>query len=894
MNCRCKLFSVTRSLCAVGLSSAVIPLPVVAQTTEGEKVQEEVIVTGTRIKRSSYDGGGQILNIDRVQIDAIGALTAADILRGSPLNSYGSFSERSGSSAQSNATIDLRGLGDERTLVMIDGRRMVGSPNLGASVINVNMIPMAAVERVDILADGASAVYGSDAVAGVVNMQMRKGFDGLEFNVRYGDRSEDDGTEYGASFIAGASNDRGNITVAIEMDQRDPIWDRDREYTAPWARDNNGNGVIDAYGDTDGYSIYGKSISLYDETTGFDQILAATSCQPGDGFLGVVDADIDWGYPSDLDQNTYCMYGYADVSANKAELRRLNTYIDTRYTINDFVELYSTAIISKVDSFGRFAPPAATWDHMPADYSDVPFDIDALLEDGSISENYDITGFYRWTNVGNRDNEVSDNQTDITFGLRGDFTDNISYDTYLQHSKYTSKEFGYYYLSYLGLNYVLSEGIDPFSSEGAFAMSATATQDNFSEMTKSYGHIQMDLGDPFGAGEIMALTGMEYTALDYQNRYDRASEGGFVGGSAGNSSEGSREIFSAFGEVVAPITNALELSAALRYDSYTDFGEQVSSTLSATWEINGQLTWRARMGEGFRAPGLDQLYGPDTFSAESASDQYTCSLNNIAPQDCSSSQFDTYFSTNAELDAETSTSLSTGIAAQLTDNIAIDIGYWDIEIEDVITQPLPQSLFYAEAGGVAFDPSSGTYIDRQGGRAVIYSGYVNQGDVNARGIDYQVSGLVDSDAGTFTASLFITQMLSYKAAAYFGGPSQEKNGFNLMPKYRAQAMLGWSLRGHTIDFVLDVVGSSSNQDFVEYDSSGKAYLATSSERLGSWRTMNLSYSYDTEQIGEIKLGGRNITNEEPILDRNGKFDVTHYDLYDNTGRVIYIEYKLKI
>ncbi len=869
--------------------------PVLAQNPEDAADQEagpieEVFITGTRIKRTEYQEGTQVVAIDREKIEALGSLIISDVLRSSPLNAYGSFSERSGSSAQSNATINLRGLGDERTLVMIDGRRMVGSPNMGASVTNVNMIPMSAVERVDILADGASAVYGSDAVAGVVNMQMRKDFEGLEFNIRHGERANDEGSEYGISLLGGVTGDRGNITFALEKNHRDPIFDRDRDYTASWTRDNNGNGVIDAYVDTDGYSIYGASIWLYDPDTEYDQILAATSCQEGNGFLGVVDADIDWGYPSDLNQNTYCMYDYAAVSANKAELDKTSVYVNGNYQLTDNMEFFSTALVSRVESFGRFAPPAATWDDMPADYSDVPFDIDELLDQGVIGENYSLTGFYRWTNIGNRDNYVTDTQFDFSAGLRGDFTSNISYEAYLQKSRYESKEFGYYYLSYPGLDYVLAEEIDPFSEEGAAAMSATTTQDNFSEMEKAYGHLQFGLGDWFGAGDVLALAGMEYIVLNYQNKYDRHSEAGLVGGSAGNSSEGERDIFAAFTEAVIPVTGNLEVNAALRYDSYDDFGTAVSPSLSAVWDVADAVKLTGRVGKGFRAPGLDQLYGPLTFSAESASDQLTCAQNNIPPDECGSSQYDTYFSTNPNLDAESSDSLSFGINWTALDNLIFDVTYWDITIEDVITQPLTQSVFYAEAAGFDFDPSTGTYVDRTGGRAVVYSSYVNQGELAAAGLDFEVSSWIDTGFGQFSTDLLITYTLDYKQAAYFGGPIQETAGFNLQPEIKGQWFIGWEMGSHAVDLVVDYVGPSSEQDFIAFNSSGGAYLDTSDKDLDSWTTVNLSYSFDADNWGRITLGGRNITNEDPVLDRTGKFDVTHYDLYDNTGRVLYVEY----
>lgn len=868
--------------------------PVYAQTEPAGEIIEETLVTGSRIKRSDYQNGGQVVQIERQQIDALGSLTIADVLRSSPLNSFGSFSERSGSSAQSNATINLRGLEDFRTLVMLDGRRMVGSPNLGASTININMVPMAAVESVEVLADGASAVYGSDAVAGVVNMHLREKFDGVEFKVRGGDRSRDDGTEFSASLLAGVEGDNSNLTFAIEKSTRDPIFDRDRSYTAAKTRDVDGDGVIDAYVDTIGYSIYGKSIAIYDPDTGYDRIKAANGCAAGDGFLGVVDADIDWGADSGLNENTYCMYGFADVSANKAELDKTNVYVNYTYDVNDATEFYARSIISRVETFGRFAPAAATWDDMPADYKDVPFDIEALKAQGLIGDNYELTGYYRWTNVGLRDNFTTDTQFDTTVGLRGDVTDDVSYEVYVQNSRYDAKEYGKYYLSYTGLDYVMNQGIDPFSEEGAQAMSALTTQDNLSEMMKAYAQLQFGVGDWFGAGEVLTLVGVEEISLDYENKYDRASEGGFVGGSAGNSASGSRDITAVFAEAVLPVSDTVELNAAVRYDSYSDFGSATSPTIAGTWQVTDSLILRSRIGRGFRAPGLDEIYGATAFSAETASDQFTCAKNDIAPEDCSSTQIDTYFYSNEDLDAEKSDSFSLGGNWVITDDVAVDLSYWTVDISNVIIQPLTQDVFYAEVAGYQFNPATNTYVDRSGGKPIVHSAYVNNGELSTSGLDLQIKAAVDTGAGRFTSGVFVSHTLDYKEPGYFSGPLQDTAGFNLQPDMRAQLALGWSLGQHSIDIITDYIGASSQQDFIAFGSSGDAYLDTSDKDLKSWTTINASYTYDAEGWGKVKLGATNLTDEDPVFDRNGLYEEPHYDLYNNTGRVVYLEYTLKI
>jgi iron complex outermembrane receptor protein len=379
--------------------------------------------------------------------------------------------------------------------------------------------------------------------------------------------------------IAGTDNGSTSITFVAEYSKRSPIFDADRDYTAPWIRDD-GDGRTDIYNDTDGISYYGKTVALYDPNTKHDDMQAANNCPTDGGFYGVMGA-LAFGEPD----GTVCAYGYAGVSANKAGLDKLSTYGSLSHSFSENVEFFATALISKVESFGRYAPPAARWPNMPADYKDVPYDIDALIADGTITKDYVLTGYYRWTNIGPRDGEVTDSLHDFVAGFRGDIGDGVSYEIYTQRSRYDSKDLGKYFLSYPGLDYVLSEGIDPFSAEGAGAMSALPVQDNRTDMEKIYGHVQFGLGDLFRAGETIVLVGAEVISVDYVNEYDRASENGFIGGSAGNSSAGDRDIKALFAEMLIPAHEKVEVNFALRYDDYSDFGSSVSPSLSGTYEV---------------------------------------------------------------------------------------------------------------------------------------------------------------------------------------------------------------------------------------------------------------------------------------------------------------------
>jgi iron complex outermembrane receptor protein len=860
----------------------------VALAQDGDDVEqiEEIVTTGSRIIRTDkFDTAGHVVAIDEVAIDALAELNIADVLRSSPLNAFGSFSERSGSSAASNATFNLRGLGSERTLVMMDGRRLPGSPAGLPDIVNINMLPMVAIQRVDILADGASAVYGSDAIAGVVNLVTHKSFDGIEMSFRYGDRERDDGGDSSIGILAGASNDKANVVVAFEYSKRDPVFDADRWFTSPFINDPAGGGLSNAYFDTDGISYYGRSWTVYDDkgtadvTDDYYEWRAAAECPTTDGFVGVLGAAA-LGGNSDGADGTLCGFAYAGVSANRAELEKVNSYLYASYDVSEDVEMYVRGLFSKNDSFGRYAPPAAAWPSPPIDHAHNPYDIAQMISDGVLTDNYTIDATYRWTNIGPRDNYITDTQWDISAGFTGSLTDNVAFDFYVQSGQYDSFDVGNYYLNFVGLEYVLANGLDPFSDAGLGAMKAQTTQDNSSSQDKIYGHIQFGTGDLFGNGESIALIGAEYVEIGYQNLYDPQSEAGNIGGSAGNSSLGGRDFTSLFAEWLVPLTENSELNIAARYDDYSDFGDAVSPTISYNINVTDSLALRARWGQGFKAPSLAILLGPDVFSAETATDPVTGLTR----------QFNTYFITNENTGAEESESYSIGANWEFIEGHSIDLAYYAVTVDDVIGQPTAQEMLFADAAGVVFDPM-GSRVIRTGGPQgnvdSIYSFAANGGKLEVSGIDLQWASSFDTRAGYLDLGLFWSHQLEYKQNAYFNGGFQDTAGYHLQPQNRAQASAIWSMGDFAVDLIVNYMGEHSEEDFV--DDSG--VLTTSAVKLDSWTTMNLALRYDAGEWGRLKLGANNLTDEDPVLDKEGKYADEFPNMYDSLGRVIFVEYR---
>ena len=159
--------------------------------------------------------------------------SVAEVLRGTAYNTFGSWKPTSGFIAQSQAIVDLRGLGGERTLVLVDGRRVTQSPTyLGGVGTNLATLPLAALERIEILRDGASAIYGSDAIGGVVNVILRKDYDGMHLSYGIGRPTQTGGDEDSYSIVGGITGGKGNITFSFENTQKDIIFRGDRSFSA--------------------------------------------------------------------------------------------------------------------------------------------------------------------------------------------------------------------------------------------------------------------------------------------------------------------------------------------------------------------------------------------------------------------------------------------------------------------------------------------------------------------------------------------------------------------------------------------------------------------------------------------------------------------------------------
>ena len=250
--------------CLVALGALIAPS---AYAQQAATTDTQLVITGSRLKTAATEGASPVTVIDRAAIEASGQISVAELLRDSNFSSFGNTKPQSGSSGQALSDIDLRGLGSNRTLVLVDGRRISKAPFSG-SVQDLNQIPLAAVERVEILSDGASAIYGTDAIGGVVNVITRKNFNGVQFNYGSGNPAIVGGDTRELSLLMGTSGSIGRLFAGASLNKRGMVYTRDQ-----------------AGGDVLGVSSFGNNyqkLSSSGSPTGARLAVPLFACNEGD------------------------------------------------------------------------------------------------------------------------------------------------------------------------------------------------------------------------------------------------------------------------------------------------------------------------------------------------------------------------------------------------------------------------------------------------------------------------------------------------------------------------------------------------------------------------------------------------------------------------------------
>jgi iron complex outermembrane receptor protein len=692
---------------------------------------------------------------------------------------------------------------------------------------------------------------------------MKKNFQGLEFNVGGGSRERDGGlTSKEFSVVAGYEMDKGNITFAFDHQDRKGIADADREFTAPWMKDLNGDGIIQAYTETDGWSYYGASVK-HPETGIYapSPLCGELADEYGDNVFKKVRGDDVFGAGSEL-----CMYAYGNVSYNKASMDRNTVYVDSNYEIAEDVEWFGRIMVTQNKSFGRYAPPAAPWNNMAADNPNNPYDVEAK-------------GYFRWVGVGTRDGNVDDYNQDYLTGLRGTISawNDASWEFYYHYNQADNKSIGEYYLSYAGLAYNEKNGIDLGSEAGINNMKATTLTQGKAIFNQYNAGINFDAFELPG-GEAGHYFGIEYFDQDFNEVYDGQSEAGLIGGSAGNSAAGDRQVWAAFYEVALPVVDSVEVNLAVRYDDYSDFGGNTAPKASVRWQALENLVVRGSYSEAFRAPALDQLYAATTYSAQDGVDYTYCRANGTPDTACPEKQYDTYISANSNLGPETSQYINLGLAWDIMDEFGVKVDYFDLNIDNVISQRSITNVMEGIGDG-SLTPTSTFYVKRDatGTAEEVGTGYGNADKLRIEGVDVALNSSFETSIGDFRINWQNSFITSYEQEVAGGDGATNIAGWSGSPDYRSNLTAIYTIGDNSFSWNANYISST--------------YETKEEGKLDDWLIHNISYGYDIGSFGTIRLSVNNLTDEDPVLSSEGKYEDP--SLYNNYGREYRASYTLK-
>jgi outer membrane receptor protein involved in Fe transport len=633
----------------VGLSS-MTAVPAFAQELDANQL-EEVIVTGSRIQRANLVSASPVTQVDAEEFLFTGNTRVEDLVKNLPqVYSYSNASQQNG--ATGTATLNLRNLGDERTLVLVNGRRLpAGSPLSGGVGADINQIPGALIKQVEVLTGGASATYGSDAVAGVVNFIMVDDFEGVKLDYQYSgyqhdnrsDRYQDivesagypapdgsvsDGEMDDLSLLIGGNFDggRGNAVAYATYRKIKPVLAGDRDYSACSLSDD-----VDA--------CQGSSTTPKGRFTDFGGYGGFNYQVEGDQFVPFSD-----------------LYNFGAVNYHQRPDKRYTLGTLAHYDINEHVEAYTELMYMNDDSTSQIAPSGTFFNnsYIPcsnAFLSDQQFD--AICGQFGLTADDDVPVYVGRRNIegGFRQNQNKYNSFRGVFGLRGDINDTWRYDTYFLYSKV---DFSSNYENDLNITRIqkaLDAVVDPdtgditcasvldgsdancvpynvFQTGGAtqeatdyLALPLFANGDT--DQTVASGYVEGDLGDygiklPWANDGIAVVIGAEYRKESLNYNPDQGYREGLGAGQGGaqNPTRGSYEVKEGFLEASIPLVEGkrfmeqVVIDAGYRYSDY-DYGETTDTYgIRLGWSFNQQVKARASYQRAVRGPNIQELFLP--------------------------------------------------------------------------------------------------------------------------------------------------------------------------------------------------------------------------------------------------------------------------------------------
>jgi iron complex outermembrane receptor protein len=699
---------------AIGIGAIGTSVPVLAQ--EAEDSLEEVIVTGSRIKRADLSSVSPVSVVTGEEFKLSGNLNVEQKLAELP-QTLPSFGPSSNNPGDGTARVDLRGLGSSRTLVLVNGRRYI--PATQSGVVDLNTIPGTLIKQVDVVTGGASAVYGSDALAGVVNFQLVDDFQGAEFTVLYDTTTEGDGEKINFDFTIGGNFDdgRGNAVIYGSVSDRQSVFAADRDFANVALTENNDNTALVPGGSSGipGTRVFGGPTL------------------PNGQNLGRFNSDGS-GAPFTLaDRFNYAPDNFLQLPQERYLISAMG-----HYDLTDNARVYSelTFVRNQVDQ--ELAPTPAFLGTLEVN-PDSPFfgpDVQSALNGIRTDTNGDgvVNGSdnaflpfigRRMVENGSRQALDTRDANRILVGIDGEINDTWSYDAYYSRATLDQANILNNDVSDTKFRQAVlvtddgtacqnsAAGCAPLNIFGAGNISQAAIDfvnigaTNITSIVQEVmqGSVSGTLGSlPTTDREIGVVAGVEYRKDESIFRPDTfLSSGDVLGFNAGNPTEGKYDASELFAEASIPVTDQIEAWGAYRYSDYSNIGGVSSFATALSFSPSDKARFRVGYQQAVRAPNVAELFsgGGNGFPGATdpcAADGFDAGVTDVALCIASgvpaglvgnfnqaNSQIEGNFGGNSNLEEETSDTFTLGAVFQPTENLDITLDYYEITVEDAIS-----------------------------------------------------------------------------------------------------------------------------------------------------------------------------------------------------------------
>lgn len=847
--------------CAMAISLLLSVPAVQAQTSNNPQPVERLQITGSNILRTDAEGALPVTIIGRDMLDKSGFENLQQVLERLPSAGSGTFSTRGNSqdsTANGAAAISLRGFGADATLVLINGRRVANNAfaeGITNNFVDINSIPVAAIERIDILKDGASAIYGSDAIAGVVNVILRKDYVGTEVSLSHGGSSGYDETSF--SLIWGTGDTQSNTTVILDYFHNSQL----------------DNFELGKFGTADQRPYGGADL------------------RSSRGYPGRFEVDgkivADPGCPAAQIVGVSCVYDYGPESITLPAAERVGLLVNSQRQLTDNTELFlELAAQHNISVAGGAATPLDEGAKLtvPGNHPNNPW-----KKDIKISR-------YRTADAGPRRWDITSDTLRALVGIRGELQ-SYRWEAAVSKGRSSASQTGERGQGWVRTDFLQTEinagRYNPFGG----VRNPTAVIDAITTSLVRRGESHLTAADARISGELSQLpagplgiaAGIEYRSEDGRDTPDDQFVRRLIYGTESVSAAANRTQRAVYVEFSVPVTTSLELQLAQRYDRYSDFGSSASPKAAFTFKVTDTLSARGSWSEGFRAPSLAQIGLGPSQKSQFFVDTFLCPVDDKANPACTSTDYTIGLTGNKDLKAEESESWNLGLVWQVNDALDVTYDVWGVTQENKIDKEPYNDVFKAECGNqnstlcLRRTPLPGQtlgFLDR------INTILINFSEQKAEGIDLSANYKLATDKmGTIRFATDFTYLLNF-----------EKNGIDYTgefkyPQYRWVLSADWAVSEHWgLANSVSYIGG-----FEDYATEDKIE-STTSRTVDAYYSLDSQLYYNVNAALKVSVGANNLLDKEPPFALgDGNSDLYGYvsSMYNPRGRYIYAKLNYK-